>query len=133
MPSVSIYLSMLSFQVNLIHLSLSSTSSPPPLLQTESAEEKDAPPSQSPPSSKVISNDNGKPVLEHLDIRIEPGQFVCIVGSVGSGKSTLLAGLLNECRTKGVLACGGIQGLKDSKIGYCPQQVQKFVYRLCVY
>jgi ATP-binding cassette subfamily B protein len=33
---------------------------------------------------------NGKPVLEDIDLRIEPGQTVAFVGKTGSGKSTLM-------------------------------------------
>jgi ATP-binding cassette subfamily B protein len=33
---------------------------------------------------------NGKPVLEGIDLRIEPGQTIAFVGRTGSGKSTLM-------------------------------------------
>jgi ATP-binding cassette subfamily B protein len=33
---------------------------------------------------------NGKPVLEDIDLRIEPGQTIAFVGRTGSGKSTLM-------------------------------------------
>jgi ATP-binding cassette subfamily B protein len=34
---------------------------------------------------------NGRPVLDHVSARIEPGQTVAIVGATGSGKSTLIS------------------------------------------
>ncbi len=33
---------------------------------------------------------NGKPVLENIDLKIEPGQTIAFVGRTGSGKSTLM-------------------------------------------
>jgi ATP-binding cassette subfamily B protein len=33
----------------------------------------------------------GRPVLEHVSLRIEPGQTVAFVGATGSGKSTMIA------------------------------------------
>jgi ATP-binding cassette subfamily B multidrug efflux pump len=33
---------------------------------------------------------DGRPVLDHVSVRIEPGQTVAIVGTTGSGKSTLV-------------------------------------------
>ena len=32
----------------------------------------------------------GKPVVEHLNFRLEQGDYLCILGENGSGKSTLL-------------------------------------------
>lgn len=36
----------------------------------------------------------GQPVLKHIDLHIEPGEFVAVVGHTGSGKSTLASLLL---------------------------------------
>ncbi|WP_026930039.1 ABC transporter ATP-binding protein [Glycomyces tenuis] len=47
--------------------------------------------------------------LESLDMTVEPGEFVCVVGASGSGKSTLLRlldGLLEP--TAGTITSGGV-------------------------
>ena len=49
----------------------------------------------------------GKPVVEHLNFRLEQGDYLCILGENGSGKSTLMKAIL---------------GLKANEIGYLPQQ-----------
>ena len=65
----------------------------------------------------------GQSVLEHLDLTIRAGDYLCIVGDNGSGKSTLLRGLL------GLLApqSGSIERaaeLRRGAVGYLPQQTK---------
>ena len=45
----------------------------------------------------------GQSVLEHLDLNICAGDYLCIVGENGSGKSTLLKGLLGLLHDKKAL------------------------------
>ncbi|HEY8998733.1 MAG TPA: ABC transporter ATP-binding protein [Candidatus Saccharimonadales bacterium] len=55
-------------------------------------------------------------VLKGIDLSIEPGTLVGVVGENGSGKSTLLTILAGELRAdEGAVRVGG-------SIGYCPQQ-----------
>ena len=71
----------------------------------------------------------GRPVLHGLDLEIEPGQFVGIVGHTGSGKSTLLSLLLRFYPAPpGTLLIDGqpIEGLADAEfrraVGLVPQE-----------
>jgi len=41
-------------------------------------------------SFKYIATGTGDDVLSHIDLKIEPGQFVAIVGGTGTGKSSLV-------------------------------------------
>ena len=45
-------------------------------------------------SSLTLSYGRGEPVLEGADLRVEPGQFVSLVGPSGSGKSSLLRAII---------------------------------------
>ena len=63
----------------------------------------------------------GKPILEHLNLTLRQGDYLCVVGENGSGKSTLLKSLL------GLLPplAGEIlraPELRRGAIGYLPQQ-----------
>ena len=65
----------------------------------------------------------GQAVLEHLNLNICAGDYLCIVGDNGSGKSTLLKGLL------GLLPpmSGDIwraPDLRRGALGYLPQQTR---------
>lgn len=65
----------------------------------------------------------GQSILTHLDLRVQSGDYLCVVGDNGSGKSTLLRGLL------GLLApqSGEIwraPELRRGAIGYLPQQTR---------
>lgn len=65
----------------------------------------------------------GQSVLNHLNLRVRSGDYLCLVGDNGSGKSTLLRGLL------GLLPplAGSIQRaaeLERGAVGYLPQQTR---------
>jgi NitT/TauT family transport system ATP-binding protein len=40
--------------------------------------------------TKWFGKESGQPVLDGIDLAVEPGQFVCLLGASGCGKSTLL-------------------------------------------
>lgn len=65
----------------------------------------------------------GKPVVEGLNLTVQQGDYLCIVGENGSGKSTLVKGLLGLLApTEGNVTFG--EGLQKNEIGYLPQRVQ---------
>ena len=45
-------------------------------------------------SGLTLSYGAGEPVLEGANLRVEPGQFVSLVGPSGSGKSSLLRAII---------------------------------------
>lgn len=60
-------------------------------------------------------------VLENLDLEINSGEYLCILGENGSGKSTLVKTLLGlKPAMRGSIKIG--DGLKQTEIGYLPQQ-----------
>ena len=69
-----------------------------------------------------------KTLLNDVSLRIEPGEFVCILGPSGAGKSTLVKAILGErAITTGQLLVGGhdVADKADSlrgAIGYVPQK-----------
>jgi len=63
----------------------------------------------------------GRTIIKHLDLTIENGEYLCIVGENGSGKSTLIKGLLGLIPpSEGTVRYGGC--LCHSQIGYLPQR-----------
>src|SRR6516162_1688006 len=68
------------------------------------------------------------PVLESIDLSIEEGEFVCVLGQTGCGKSTLLRLILgSEKPTRGhVLVDGCIHEQPDRTRGYVPQKYSLF-------
>lgn len=66
--------------------------------------------------SKAFDN---KMLFENLDLKVEYGEKLAIVGRNGTGKSTLAKILLNECEAnKGTIKFG-----EEAKIGYLAQNV----------
>jgi len=65
-----------------------------------------------------------RPLFEHLDLDIEPGEFLAVLGPNGSGKTTLLRILLGLTRlTSGAVEIDGRAPKRGSHdVGYVPQQ-----------
>jgi ABC-type Mn2+/Zn2+ transport system ATPase subunit len=57
------------------------------------------------------------PVLVNVDLRVEPGDFLGVVGPSGSGKSTLLRALAGSIDP----IAGSVERRRDLAIGYVPQ------------
>jgi NitT/TauT family transport system ATP-binding protein len=68
------------------------------------------------------------PILNNIDLEIEAGEFVSIVGQTGCGKSTLLRLILGEERpARGrVLVDGKERSQPDPTCGYVPQRYSLF-------
>ena len=63
----------------------------------------------------------GRNIIHHLDLQIERGEYLCVIGENGSGKSTLIKGLLGLLApVRGKVSYG--DGLTRSEIGYLPQR-----------
>ncbi len=68
-----------------------------------------------------------RPILDHVDLTIRPGEFVALVGASGAGKSTLLNSLLGLRRpSSGQVLYNGLDStlamdLFRSLLGYVPQ------------
>ena len=58
-------------------------------------------------------------VLAHVDLTVEPGEIVTIVGPNGSGKTTLLRAILGASKP----TAGRVRKRKGLKIGYVPQKL----------
>ena len=63
----------------------------------------------------------GRTVIQDLDLNVERGEYLCVIGENGSGKSTLIKGLLGLIAPVRGLVCYG-DGLRRSEIGYLPQR-----------
>ena len=66
---------------------------------------------------------DGKAIAEHLNFKVDAGNYLCIVGENGSGKTTLMKTLLHlQKPLSGTIRYG--DGLKPDEIGYLPQQTE---------
>jgi energy-coupling factor transporter ATP-binding protein EcfA2 len=62
---------------------------------------------------------DGQEVLRHVDLSIDPGEIVTIVGPNGSGKTTLLRALIGAIP----LSAGQVTRAKGLRLGYVPQKL----------
>ena len=65
---------------------------------------------------------NNIPVIQNLNVKINDGDFVCIVGSNGAGKSTLIKGILGLL--KPIFGSIELNNIKKNFIGYMPQETK---------
>ena len=78
------------------------------------------------------SGDNLVKAIDHTDIRVEPGEFVAVVGRSGSGKSTLLhmLGGLDRPDSGKVLVEGrDIFRLKDDRVAVLRRRKIGFIFQ----
>lgn len=61
----------------------------------------------------------GKSIIDHVSLSIEPGQHITILGPNGAGKSTLIKILLKIIKP----SCGEVYHQPDLKMGYVPQKL----------
>jgi NitT/TauT family transport system ATP-binding protein len=75
-----------------------------------------------------VSVEYQRPILDNIDLEIEGGEFVSVVGQTGCGKSTLLRLILGEERpARGrVLIDGKERSQPDPTCGYVPQKYSLF-------
>jgi len=65
----------------------------------------------------------GRTVIRELNLTVERGEYLCVIGENGSGKSTLIKGLLGLLSpVHGRISYG--DGLTRSEIGYLPQRTE---------
>ncbi len=62
---------------------------------------------------------SGKTVLSHVDLEIDPGEIVTIVGPNGSGKTSLFKAIIGSVEP----ASGRIEKQAGLRIGYVPQRL----------
>jgi len=69
-----------------------------------------------------------RPVLTNIDLNIEEGEFVCLLGQTGCGKSTLLKLILGaEMPASGRILIDGVERKQpDRTRGYVPQKYSLF-------
>lgn len=73
--------------------------------------------------------------LTDVDVRVERGEIIAIVGANGAGKSTLLDSIMGLTKTTGAIKLDGMDltalnssGIVRSGVGYAPERFNLFPY-----
>lgn len=82
------------------------------------AEEKEKKESEDKKDKKEEKTIGSKLTLKNVDLKIQDGEFVCIIGDVGSGKTSLLNAIIGDMvyvSDKDVAELGGFDAEKTSE------------------
>src|SRR5580693_1202789 len=76
----------------------------------------------------VFYGSPARPILDNIDLKIDKGEFVCLLGQTGCGKSTLLRLILgSEQPLSGRILIDGVEHHQpDRTRGYVPQKYSLF-------
>jgi len=67
----------------------------------------------------------GRPVLHNIDVRIQAGEFIGLIGANGAGKSTFLKAVLGLLPAAGTVTVFGQPARRGNRaVGYVPQNVR---------
>ena len=67
---------------------------------------------------RIEGDEEFKPILDKINLKVLKGKFVAVVGTVGSGKSSLIYALLGDMEK----CSGKVNISSDAQIAYVPQQ-----------
>jgi zinc/manganese transport system ATP-binding protein len=66
----------------------------------------------------------GRTILSHVDLDVQPGEFIAVLGPNGAGKSTLMKALLGlvPLRSGEITVLGAAPAAARPRVGYVPQR-----------
>ncbi len=71
-------------------------------------------------ASGIVVRRGGRPILDHVDLAVEAGRIVTVIGPNGSGKTTLVRVMLGLAKPEE----GTVVRRAEMRVGYVPQRLE---------